>query len=188
MQAGLDNVVAAETQLSTVDGEAGRLIVRGHDIDALAGVIGFEDMAALLWRDLAPGATEPAALRRRLGAARVAVSADIGPFLAASAGLSPIEALRAGLASALVSLLAAAPALAGDGMMMTTGETATLGNLTIEAPFAFATLPNQPVAGGFMLTYFSSFGQTYSNKYSIASVLGHNCQKTPSLFIIVCCL
>ena len=46
--------------------------------------------------------------------------------------------------------LAAAPALAGDGMMMKTGETATIGNLTIEAPFAFATLPNQPVAGGFM--------------------------------------
>ena len=46
--------------------------------------------------------------------------------------------------------LAAAPALAGDGMMMKTGGTATLGDLTIEAPFAFATLPNQPVAGGFM--------------------------------------
>ncbi len=46
--------------------------------------------------------------------------------------------------------LVAGAATAGDGMMMTKGETATLGDLTIEAPFAFATLPNQPVAGGFM--------------------------------------
>ncbi|SES35446.1 hypothetical protein SAMN04490244_1123 [Tranquillimonas rosea] len=36
------------------------------------------------------------------------------------------------------------------GPAITMGETATLGDLEIAAPFARATLPNQPVAGGFL--------------------------------------
>ena len=32
---GLDNVVAAETNLSHVDGEAGRLIVAGYEVETL---------------------------------------------------------------------------------------------------------------------------------------------------------
>ncbi|MBT4486629.1 MAG: citrate synthase/methylcitrate synthase, partial [Rhodospirillaceae bacterium] len=46
---GLDGVVAAVTNLSQVDGEAGRLIVRGRDIEELAAEFDFADMAALLW-------------------------------------------------------------------------------------------------------------------------------------------
>ena len=41
MKLGLDDVVAAETTLSHVDGEAGRLIVRGHDLEELAGHISY---------------------------------------------------------------------------------------------------------------------------------------------------
>ena len=33
MKIGLDDVIAAETALSHVDGEAGRLILRGHDLN-----------------------------------------------------------------------------------------------------------------------------------------------------------
>jgi citrate synthase len=36
MSDGLEGVVAAETRLSRVDGNAGRLIVAGHDIEELA--------------------------------------------------------------------------------------------------------------------------------------------------------
>jgi citrate synthase len=36
MAIGLDDVIAAETALSHVDGEAGRLILRGHDLEELA--------------------------------------------------------------------------------------------------------------------------------------------------------
>lgn len=35
MKNGLEDVVAAETQLSDVDGEAGRLIIRGVSLDRL---------------------------------------------------------------------------------------------------------------------------------------------------------
>jgi citrate synthase len=46
---GLEGVVAAETSLSYVDGENGKLYYRGYDIDELAGKICFEEATYLLW-------------------------------------------------------------------------------------------------------------------------------------------
>src|SRR5204862_6332165 len=48
-----------------VDGERGRLVVAGHDVEELAGRVGFEDMCALLWEGRLP---DPAPRRRRGGA------------------------------------------------------------------------------------------------------------------------
>ena len=45
---GLDNVVAATTRLSHVDGEAGRLTIAGYAVDDLAPAATFEDVAYLL--------------------------------------------------------------------------------------------------------------------------------------------
>ncbi len=91
--AGLDNVVAAETVLSHVDGTAGRLIVRGYDLHELAGWR-FEAVLALLWRDLAPGDPNEAEITAALGKARESAFALLGPLLAATDGLSSVEALR----------------------------------------------------------------------------------------------
>ncbi|MBT5191064.1 MAG: citrate synthase/methylcitrate synthase [Rhodospirillaceae bacterium] len=95
---GLDGVVAAVTNLSQVDGEAGRLIVRGRDIEELAAEFDFADMAALLWDELAPGPVDAAAIRRDLGLARQRAAEFLPKLLPAARGLSPIEGLRAGLA------------------------------------------------------------------------------------------
>ena len=46
---GLDGVVVAETRLSDVDGEQGRLVIAGHDVEELALRASFEEAAALLW-------------------------------------------------------------------------------------------------------------------------------------------
>jgi citrate synthase len=46
---GLEGVEVADTALSHVDGERGRLIVAGHDIEELAGRASFEEVCALLW-------------------------------------------------------------------------------------------------------------------------------------------
>ncbi len=46
---GLEGVVVAETRLSDVDGELGRLVVAGRDVEALAGAVSFEEVAGLLW-------------------------------------------------------------------------------------------------------------------------------------------
>ena len=49
--AGLDGVVVAETRLSRVDGQNGRLVYRGVDLERAVAELSFEGMAALLWSD-----------------------------------------------------------------------------------------------------------------------------------------
>ncbi|WEX08745.1 citrate synthase/methylcitrate synthase [Chelativorans sp. AA-79] len=93
MSVGLDDVIAAETVLSHVDGEAGRLIVRGHDVEELAGRRSYEAVAALLWSGFAEEDGE-AAVRSALGAARVAAFPVAERLLPFSDGLAPVEALR----------------------------------------------------------------------------------------------
>jgi citrate synthase len=91
---GLEGVVAAETVLSEVDGEAGRLILRGHRLQDIAGARSLEWLIGELWRGFVPRDVNETALKRDLGAARVGAFATIAPFVAEAAGLAPIEALR----------------------------------------------------------------------------------------------
>lgn len=90
---GLDGVVAAETVLSHVDGAAGRLIVRGHDLDSLAEH-SFEAVLALLWQGFAPAPADEAAIRAALGRARASAFALVEELLPATDHLSQVEALR----------------------------------------------------------------------------------------------
>ena len=46
MISGLDDVVVAETVLSDVDGQAGRLVIRGHSLDDLVDHASFECVLA----------------------------------------------------------------------------------------------------------------------------------------------
>ena len=98
VNSGLDGVIVADTAMSEVDGEAGRLIVRGSSIEDLVASRGFEGVAALLWGDQAPGSDDPAVVGRRLGEARQRAFALVPGLLAATGGLTPVEALRVGLA------------------------------------------------------------------------------------------
>lgn len=91
---GLDDVVAATTVLSEVDGRNGRLIVRGADIEQLAGRIGYEAMAERLWDGLAPAG------RPDFGGARVAAWALVPDLLRVARGAPVIDGLKAGLALA----------------------------------------------------------------------------------------
>jgi citrate synthase len=93
MSDGLDDVVAAETVLSEVDGEAGRLVIRGRSLDDLAGRASFEDAVALLFQgffDDLPDDIAPA-----LGEARLEVFAEVGALDARLLARTPIEAMRA---------------------------------------------------------------------------------------------
>ena len=51
---GLEDVVAARTRLSSVDGAAGRLLIAGFLVEELAGRVSFEEMLYLLWNDALP--------------------------------------------------------------------------------------------------------------------------------------
>ncbi|GMA50582.1 citrate synthase 1 [Alicyclobacillus contaminans] len=59
---GLEHVVAAQTDLSLVDGTAGRLVYRGHFAQDLAQTRSFEEVAHLLWAGRLPNPAERAAL------------------------------------------------------------------------------------------------------------------------------
>ncbi|MBV8835114.1 MAG: citrate synthase/methylcitrate synthase [Alphaproteobacteria bacterium] len=93
MNPGLDDVVAAETVLSHVDGEGGRLIVRGFEVEALAGR-SFEAVAALLWDGLSPQPFSEERVRHALGPARVVAFERMQPLLPTTTRLSAIEGLR----------------------------------------------------------------------------------------------
>jgi citrate synthase len=97
VDSGLDGVIVADTVMSEVDGEAGRLVVRGHGLEELVAHRGFEGVAALLWAGYGEGGGDGTAVRGGLAAARVRAFADVPRLLAATAGLSPIEALRVGI-------------------------------------------------------------------------------------------
>jgi citrate synthase len=63
---GLDGVVAAQTRLSSVDGEAGELIVAGFPVEALANRASFEETVYLLWNDRLPNTEQLADFRKAL--------------------------------------------------------------------------------------------------------------------------
>src|SRR2546423_1204806 len=64
---GLEGVVVAQTRLSDVDGEKGRLIIAGQDVEHLAHRASFEELCTLLW-----GGESTAAPREALARARMA--------------------------------------------------------------------------------------------------------------------
>ncbi len=93
MKSGLEDVVAAETVLSDVDGRNGRLIVRGVSLDDLGGST-YEDVLALLLDGFLP---LPEDLPAALGAARAEVFGRLS-MVNGLATMPPIDGLRAMLA------------------------------------------------------------------------------------------
>jgi citrate synthase len=92
---GLEEVVAAVTRLSDVDGAQGRLVLAGRPVEELAGRVGFEDVLHLLWYGREPLPHERERIREALGDAREEAFArlpDLGDALAMPDGM---DALRA---------------------------------------------------------------------------------------------
>ncbi|HEY6511767.1 MAG TPA: citrate/2-methylcitrate synthase, partial [Burkholderiaceae bacterium] len=95
---GLEGVVVADTGLSDVDGERGRLVIRGHDVEQLALQHDFESVCALLWTGTLPDPATHAALRSALGWARVRAFARLPSLGGALEAADAMDALRAALA------------------------------------------------------------------------------------------
>ena len=95
MENGLESVVAAETVLSDVDGQRGRLIIRGHSLDDLVQRPDYEAVLALLFEGFFAELPKPGELGRLLGRARSEVFERLSGQLAAVRELPPIEAVRA---------------------------------------------------------------------------------------------
>jgi len=92
---GLEGVVAATTRLSSVDGEAGVLLIAGFPVEDLAPLATFEETTWLLWNGALPGAAELAAFRRRLATRRALPAATLDLLCAAARRrVSVMDALR----------------------------------------------------------------------------------------------
>jgi citrate synthase len=95
MSEGLDDIVAANTVLSEVDGAAGRLVIRGWLLDDLAGHRRFAEAAHLLIDGFFDDLPDPDALERALGHARVEVFDQVSAIDPHLVGLPTVEAMRA---------------------------------------------------------------------------------------------
>jgi len=65
-KAGLEGIVAAQSSISDVNGEEGKLIYAGYDIHDLAQHATFEEVVYLLWNGRLPTAVELGALKSEL--------------------------------------------------------------------------------------------------------------------------
>jgi len=91
---GLVGVVAAQTALSSVDGQNGLLTYRGINIHELAGKASYEEVAYLLFYGKLPTAAELAAFQKELAANRRLPKAVVEHILGAPKKATPMDVLR----------------------------------------------------------------------------------------------
>ncbi len=103
---GLDNVVAARTRLSHVDGLAGQLFIGGYALEEIAGRLTFEETALLLWKGALPAKQELAQVSAQMAELRALPAKTLG-LVREAAKAPPIDALR--MACATLSLDVARP-------------------------------------------------------------------------------
>jgi citrate synthase len=103
MHEGLEDVVAASTRLSEVDGEAGRLTIAGYPVEDLAPYASIEEVAFLLLHGRLPEPSEGTQFAADMAQRRALSPAALDVLhAAASAQASSMDALR--MAAPLLSL------------------------------------------------------------------------------------
>jgi len=91
--AGLEGVIAGESEICYIDGYAGILSYRGYNIHTLAENATFEEVVYLLWHGRLPNADELKSLKADLSANR-AIPQQVLDFLGASTKAVPMDVLR----------------------------------------------------------------------------------------------
>ncbi len=91
---GLEGIVAANSGICWIDGEAGVLAYRGIDIHELAQRSTFEETSYLLWFGVLPTASQLAEFRKQLAAARTLPEDILGLLAALPRNGTPMEVLR----------------------------------------------------------------------------------------------
>ena len=93
---GLKGVVAAKTEIAEVDGQNGKLTLRGYDISSLSGKVEFEEVCYLLWHGKLPNRAEYDALRAEMSAARELPEATLATLRACAPHADGMDILRIG--------------------------------------------------------------------------------------------
>jgi citrate synthase len=91
---GLQGVVVADITSSLVDGENGRLVYEGYEIEDLAANALFEDVAYLLWHKRLPNAQELEALRAEIAKEAALPAGIIAMMKALPKDAVPMAVLR----------------------------------------------------------------------------------------------
>lgn len=91
--AGLEGVVAGESEICYIDGYAGILSYRGYNIHTLAQYATFEEVIWLLWKGKLPNRSELDQLKSDLFA-NVAIAPQVLDFLEGNLKASPMDVLR----------------------------------------------------------------------------------------------
>jgi citrate synthase len=91
--AGLEGIVATESRLCFIDGDAGLLSYQGFRIETLAENATFEEVVYLLWHGKLPKQSELDELEAALVADR-AIPAEVEAFLKSNPKASPMHVLR----------------------------------------------------------------------------------------------
>jgi len=91
--AGLEGVVAGESEICYIDGNAGILSYRGYNIHTLADCATFEEVIWLLWKGWLPKQAELDRLKADLFA-NYAIPPQVVDFLKANLKASPMDVLR----------------------------------------------------------------------------------------------
>ena len=91
--AGLEGIIAAESSICFIDGQAGVLAYRGYDIHTLAENACFEEVAFLLWHGRLPKPAELEQVQRALYLER-GLPRPVVEFLKSVPQVKPMEALR----------------------------------------------------------------------------------------------
>jgi citrate synthase len=91
--AGLEGVVAGESEICYIDGYAGVLSYRGYNIHTLADHATFEEVIWLLWKGSLPSQAELDGLKADLYA-NAAIAPPVEAFLKANLKAAPMDVLR----------------------------------------------------------------------------------------------
>jgi citrate synthase len=91
---GLDGIIVAHTALSDVDGERGRLTIRGYSVEDLVERAMFEEVCGLMWNGAWPADQERDAIAAALADARVSAFDMLPSIGTALDSADSMEALR----------------------------------------------------------------------------------------------
>jgi citrate synthase len=116
---GLEGVVVAETALSEVDGENGRLVYRGYEIADLAHGASFEEVVYLLWEGHLPTRAELTNLRKQMAAHRTLPDAVTTTVHTLPGTSDPMDVLRTGASALGAALKFSGPASIEHAMILT---------------------------------------------------------------------
>ncbi|MBI2867881.1 MAG: citrate synthase [Chloroflexi bacterium] len=97
---GLEGVIAAESSICFIDGQAGVLIYRGYNIHDLAKNSSFEETAFLLWNDRLPTKKELEVFSADLAANRAVPEAVVDLLRKAPPTAMPMDVLRTAVSAA----------------------------------------------------------------------------------------